>query len=155
LFAELPDRFHAEVLPPVGGPRLILDGGGGRLAVTFVRDGESFVGGPSRDVLERILGVRVEPDQLVRALLTGEGDGEDLRVERSGPWLPGLPDRLALTAGQATLVLELKRLRPLDGDASQLGTGRPPDGTDVRPIEELEHGGRWTEEWDDEPGPER
>ena len=149
LFAELPDRFHGEVLPPVGGPRLIVDGGGGRLAVTFVRDGESFVGSPSREVLEQVLGVPVDLEQLVRALLRGEGVGEDLRVDRTGPPEPGLPERLVLAGGNATLALELKRLRPLAVDRAPLGTGQPPAGTRVRPIEELSDAGGGLEAWED------
>ena len=49
-----------------------------------------------------------------------------------------------------SLLLELKRLRPLRADPTVLGTGRPPDGTRVRPLEELEGAGRRMEQLTDE-----
>ena len=54
LHAALPDRLHGEVLAPVGGTVLIFDGGGGRMAVTFVRDRVSFVGPASPANLEKL-----------------------------------------------------------------------------------------------------
>jgi hypothetical protein len=138
LFAALPDRVHGEVLSPLGRPQLILDGGDGMLAVTFVRDREAFVGSARGDVLSRILGVSLELDGLVRALLTGEADGATYRIERTGDGVPALPETLAIRTADSTLALELKRFRRLRADPARLGTGRPPEGLRVRPIEDLQ-----------------
>ena len=70
LFASLPDRLHAEVVPPVGGPALIIDGGHGRLAVTVNSRDAAWVGDAREDVLETILGFPVTLEALVSALLT-------------------------------------------------------------------------------------
>ena len=137
LFAALPDRVHGEVLSPLGAPQLIVDGGAGQLAVTFVRDGESFVGQAHGDVVARILGVRLELDELVRALLTGETLGGAHRLERTGRGTGELPEAVTIRSEGGTLTLELKRLRPLRADPTLLGTGRPPEGTRVRPLEDL------------------
>jgi hypothetical protein len=150
LFAALPDRVHGEVLSPLGGPQLILDGGSGQLAITFVRDGESFVGPARSEVLSRILGVEVELGQLVRALLLGEGSGGGLRVERKGPSAPGLPESLTIETEDATFALELKKLRSLGADPGRLGTGQPPADTSVRPLEDLEGEGERLERWADD-----
>lgn len=141
LFAALPDRVHGEVLSPLGAPQLIVDGGAGRLAVTFVRDGESFVGPARGDVMGRILGVPLELDELVRALLRGEAAGGEVHLERSGGGTGDLPETLRIWAEGGTLILELKRLRPLRADPTLLGTGRPPEGTRVRPLEDLDEEG--------------
>jgi hypothetical protein len=138
LFAALPDRVHGEILSPLGNPQLIVDGGGGQLAITFVRDAESFVGPARVDVLARILGVRLDLHELAGALLTGEASSDDRRVERVGNDVPGLPETFTVGMEGASLALELKRLRPLTADPTVLGTGRPPRGTRVRPLEALE-----------------
>jgi hypothetical protein len=138
LFAALPDRVHGEILSPLGNPQLIVDGGGGQLAITFVRDGESYVGPARGDVLERVLGVRLDLPELAAALLAGEASSEDRWVERTGDTVPGLPETFAVGMEGASLTLELKQLRPVTADPTALGTGRPPGGTRVRPLEELE-----------------
>ena len=120
---------------------MILDGGGGRLAVTFVRDGESYVGAVDRSVLERVLGLPLDLHDLVAALLTGESPSAVERVERRGARPGVLPQALSITSPEARLELELRRLSPLETDPSQLGCGCPPAGTRVRPIEEL--GAQW------------
>jgi len=138
LYAASPDRLHGEVLSPLGRTHLVLDAGDGRLAITFARDGESFVGQAKPEILARILGVPLELESLVGAVLTGAQGPSAVRVARSGGELPGLPQTLELTGDGATLFLELRRRRPLGTDPDTLGTGRPPEGTRVRPIEELE-----------------
>jgi hypothetical protein len=138
LFAAFPDRIHGEVLSPLGAPQLIVDGGGGRLAVTFVRDRESFAGPARGDVMDRILGVRLELDEWVRALLTGEAAGDEHHLERIGPETGELPEALTIRSEGGTLTLVLKRLRPLRADPTLLGTGRPPEGMRVRPLEDLD-----------------
>jgi hypothetical protein len=154
LFAALPDRIHGEVLSPLGAPQLIVDGGGGQLAVTFVRDGESFVGQARGDVVARILGIRLELDELVRALLTGETVGGEHRLERTGRGPGELPEAVTIRTEGGTLALELKRLRPLRADPTLLGTGRAPHGTRIRPLEELDDEGEQLERLvGDEAGP--
>ena len=137
LYAELPDRIHGEVLSPLGTPQLIVDGGAGRLAVTFVREGESFVGPSSAEDLGRILGIRLGLHDLVGALLTGECDSGDYRLERSDDPVPGLPQTLSIRGSSSSLTLDLRRIRPVATDPAALGTGRPPAGTTVRPLGEL------------------
>jgi len=137
LYADLPDRVHGEVLSPLGTPQLIVDGGAGRLAVTFVREGESFVGPSSAEDLGRILGVRLGLRDLVRALLTGECDSGDYRLDRSDDPVPGLPQTLSIRGRSSSLTLDLRRLRPVAADPAALGTGQPPAGTTVRPLGDL------------------
>ena len=144
--------MHAEVLSPLGRTHLVLDAGEGRLAVTFARDGESFVGRAEPEILARILGVPLELEALVGALLTGPPGPPGIRVARTGGEGPGLPQTLEVTGDGATLFLELRRLRPLGVDPGTLGTGRPPGGTRVRPIEELEEQGRRLEAVGDDGG---
>jgi hypothetical protein len=137
LYAELPDRVHAEILSPLGNPQLIVDGGAGNVAVTFVGEGESFVGPATSEVLEDILGVRLTLVELVGALLTGRCDAEGYRLERSAADEPGLPRAIGLTGPSSGLTLELRRLLPLDADPSALGRGVAPAGTRVRPLGDL------------------
>jgi hypothetical protein len=137
LYAALPDRLHGEVLAPVGGTVLIFDGGEGRMAVTFVRDRVSYVGPASPGNMEKLIAIPLELEALVRALLEGEEVGGGLAVVRE-PDGEGLPRRLELFSGDRGLRLELKRYRPLRAPAEALGTGRPPDGMEVHPLEQLE-----------------
>ena len=137
LYAALPDRLHAEVLSPLGNPQLILDAGGGRLALTFVREAESFVGVADAGLLERLLGVRVGLAELVGALLEGIPP-PDCRLGREGGASGALPERLAVDCGHGALTLRLRQMRLLGTEAGALGRGRPPDGVRQRPLEELE-----------------
>ncbi len=138
LFAALPDRIHAEVLSALGSPQAILDGGDGRLAVTFVADRESFVGEAEAGVLSRLLGVELDLGGLARALLLGDDAGAPCRIRRSGSTTPGLPDRIAFESDSSLFELTLERRRRLETDQAALGTGVPPSGTHLRPLEELD-----------------
>jgi len=138
LFAALPDRLHAEVLSALGTTQLILDGGRGKLAITLVADGISFVGPARPEALARILGVRLSLEDLVRGLLTGEVENDEITLFRTGDRDPGLPQTLEIRSGSSSLGLRLKRLRPARAPAPDLGSGRPPPNTEVRPIEELQ-----------------
>ena len=138
LYAVLPDRVHAEVLSPLGAPLLLVDGGEGRLAVTFVREGDAFVGPSSPDALGHVLGLPLGLGELVPVILTGKGTASGWRCERQPEGTPGLPQRLVLEAeGGARLLLELKGLRPLAADPETLGTGQAPAGVRLRPLDEL------------------
>lgn len=148
LFAESPDRVHAEVLLPVGGTAWVLDGGGGRLAVTDVRRGVSYVGLARPEALEQILGIRLPLEDLVRGLLIGPPlEHSDCRVSRSGGAEGTLPDHLELRCSGGVLSLRLRRREPLQVSAATLGTGQAPPRTTERPLEELRA-------IDDEPGGE-
>ncbi|NIS29847.1 MAG: hypothetical protein GWN07_06540 [Actinobacteria bacterium] len=136
LFAESPDRLHGEILSPVGSTVMIFDSGAGRLAVTFVRDREAYVGTADPAAMEAVFGLRMTLGQLVGGLLTGEGGTDELRMVREAS-VDGLPDRLELSSGPRTLTLDLRRRLALRERPGGVGTGRPPEGMTERPLDEL------------------
>ncbi len=140
LFAALPDRIHAEIVSPVGSTEMILDGGGGRLAVTLVREKIAFVGDADSGAMNRVLGVRLGVAELVRGILTDEPtDSSDVTLRRVESESPPLPERVEIESGASRLSLELKRVRPVRFRSSGIGTGKPPEGIeDLRPLDELE-----------------
>jgi len=137
LYAALPDRLHAEVLPPVGGPKLILDGGGGRLAVTLPGRDESWAGAATGEELGPILGFPLSLRELVVAVLEGASLGDDVGMTRLPPTGGELPQTFELRFEGRRLRLDLERRRTARGSAATMGTGAPPPGTDVRPLHEL------------------
>jgi hypothetical protein len=138
LFAELPDRIHGEVVSPLGYTEMVFDGGGGRLAVTMVRDKLAFVGTAREGALEHVFGVPFGLQELVAGLLTGEHASTRGTLQREPIGEPGLPTRLTIVSGRRMLRLELKRFRPLDAmTAEGLGRGDPPAGVEQRPLEAL------------------
>jgi hypothetical protein len=137
LWAALPDRFHGEIVSPVGTTEMVIDGGGGRLAVTVNDERVSYVGAADPAALERILGVPLGLPELVSGLLTGELDDEAWSLSRESRADGELPASIEFRSSQAKLTLELKRIRPLGKDPRGLGRGVPPDGTEKRPLEEL------------------
>lgn len=141
LFAAPPDRLHGEILTPTSTPVVTLDGGGDRLALTFLRDRVAFVGRADEPSLERVFGLRISLDALVALLLDGESPGGDLSVERVPPSGNGLPEVLRLRSGEAALDLELRKRQALRADPTKLGTGEPPEGMTVRPLHDLDESG--------------
>lgn len=137
VFGATPDRLHVEIFPPIGGAELIVDAGPGRLAVTLVDERRAYVGRPSAAAVERMLGLPLELETLLRVLLQGGTLPEPWRVAREPALGAGFPARLEIGHGERRLELELKRVQPLRVDASTLGTGRPPPGMEVRPLDEL------------------
>ena len=137
LYAARPDRLHGEVLSPTGGTVLIFDGGDGRIAVTFVRDRVSYVGSAGRDALEKLVGIPLTLEEMVRGLLSGPTGDETYSLLRE-PDREGLPESLEIRAQGRTLSLQLKRLRALRSAEESLGTGIPPRGMDPRPLDRLE-----------------
>jgi len=137
LFAELPDRLHAEVLPPVGGALLILDAGGGLVSITLTREKTAWVGPAGSEVLEKVLGIRIGLEELVRSILKDEPSRGAVHVSRTPPGRKGLPERLELRSEGRRLQLRLRKRRKLAPSSNGLGTGAPPDGVQVRPLEEL------------------
>ena len=138
LWAELPDRMHAELLPPVGGPEVVVDGGGGRLAVTLVREGTAYVGPASPAAIEAVAGVPVPLEDLVRwIVVAADPVPPDVEVTRSPERGEGLPRLLTIRAGGRTLRIERKRVENGGAIAAGAGTGAAPPGVAERPLEEL------------------
>jgi hypothetical protein len=137
LFAELPDRLHGEIVSPVGSTVAIFDGGAGTLSVSLLRERLAFVGNSGPEALERVCGLPISLSEMVHGLL-GEGvKDRDVLVTRTPANDGLLPAMLEITASGNTLHLELRRVQPVRGPLDALGTGRPPAGLEIRPLEEL------------------
>ncbi len=138
LWAALPDRMHAEFLPPVGGPEVIVDGGGGRLAVTLVRERTAYVGPASRAAIEAVAGVPVPLEDLVRWIIVAPDPvPADVQVMRQPEHVAGLPQALEIRSGGRRLRIERRRLETRGEIAAGTGTGTAPPGVLERPLEEL------------------
>lgn len=140
VYAAEPDRLHGEILSAVGTTELILDAGGGRVSVFFVRDRIAFVGPADADLLDTLLGIPLRVEDFVQALLGKRPEDSQLA---SGAWTlvpPGqtYPDTVRLEDGERNFELRLKRIRPIRADPATLGTGRPPRGAEQRPLEDLD-----------------
>jgi len=136
LFALRPDRIHAEILGPTGTPLFLLDAGGGRAALAFPRDRSAYVGSADPAILESLIGLRLDIEVLVEALLGGDSPESGLVVERVGSVAAGLPERLTIQTAEGRLDLELRKLRTVQGAIDELGRGTAPAGLDVYPLEE-------------------
>ena len=136
VYAAEPDRLHGEILSAVGTTELILDAGGGRVSVFFVRDRVAYVGPADERALDSLLGVPVRVQDLVSALLGGtpQGSAVDWTVTPPGG---RYPDSILLEARNRRFELTLKRFRPIRVDPAELGTGQPPAGADHRPLSDL------------------
>jgi hypothetical protein len=135
LWAQMPDRLHAELLGPVGGIRYTLDAGSGRACLVDASRGAAYVGGAGPEAVEVIAGVRLSVPEAVAALLEGRSR-EGLDVRRAGAERGALPRELRVVAGMRTLTLTrvgLARSRP----SRAIGTGEPPANLPVRPLAEL------------------
>jgi len=138
LWAQAPDRIHAEILAPLGTTELILDGGAGRLAVTVPRERVAYVGDADASSLAAILGLDLTLEQLVGALL---GSGPPLAgptYTREPRGTPGLPRKLDIDEDGHHLSLKLKRVEALRVSTRSLGTGDAPTGVELRPLEALQ-----------------
>jgi hypothetical protein len=136
VYATEPDRLHAEILSAVGTTELILDAGGGRVSVFFVREKTAFVGPADAELLDALLGVPVKVEDFVQALLGNPPLAwQDWTLAPTGrPY----PDTIRLEDGDRSFELRLKRIRPIRADPTTLGTGRPPPGAQQRPLEDLD-----------------
>lgn len=152
LFVTHPDRLHAEMSGAVGGPKLIVDAGRGRLALTVVDDAISYVGGTSRADVRRALGIDVSVAGFVEAFLDGVSPDGEIAFSRS-PEAPGsLPERFEVAVEGGTLRIERKRVQALPaGGSDSLGAGVPPGGTEIRPLFEIGEGGLLGAAIDEEP----
>jgi hypothetical protein len=137
LYAELPDRLHGEVLSPVGSTVLIVDAGDGRISIAMPRDRRVYVGHADPEVVESILGVKVPLEELVRALLTPDVAVPELEVHRSATG-PGLPESFEIASPPRRFSLELKKRQRALPTGTPLGTGEPPPGLEILPLDELE-----------------
>lgn len=138
LFARLPDRIHAEVSGPVGGPRLIVDGGDGQVAISSIPDRVAWVGPDDPEAMEAVFGVPVTLAALVRAVLEGEAPPGAERFLRSPVQRAGWPARIEVAGSGSSLALEIKRTRDLPpGRGGALGTGSPAPGMRVEPLDRL------------------
>ena len=137
LFVARPDRLHAEIAGPVGGPRLIVDGGGGRIAVSFVADRLAYVGEDARAGLRSVLGLDLGLEELVAAVLDGAAPAAVRAFEYTPGGPGGWPRRLAMSGSDVDVVLELRRTRALPASATtDLGTGTAAPGFEHRSLEE-------------------
>lgn len=137
LFAARPDRLHGEIIGPLGSAQMIMDGGGGRLALTLVGDRVAYVGAARPEHVARILGVALSLEDLVRAVLDGVTADGQYSVVRSADRKGTLPTDLELRSPDTLLRIELLKRRALASPAGPLGTGEPPAGVDRRPLEQL------------------
>jgi hypothetical protein len=138
LYVSRPDRLHGEILGPFGGPQLIVDGGGGQLSVTSVRDRVAYVGPARPEIVRRVFGLSLSVEAIVRAVLDGVLDDPDYTLIRSDEVAGSLPSSIAIHSDDFELRMDLRRARPLENGSPVLGRGSPPPGMEVRPIEELE-----------------
>jgi hypothetical protein len=135
LYAAPPDRIHGEILSPVGTTEVIIDGGGGRLAVAVMEHRLAYVGEADAASLQKVLGVALSLESLVGGLLgSASPDGEGYRVRREPSVGSGLPRRLILEGERRRVDLRLKRLAPLSASTEALGNGQPPAGMETRPL---------------------
>lgn len=142
IFAGSPDRIHAEIQAPVGGTRLILDGGGGNLAVTVVPDKITLVGPADRRAIDRVFGLDLSVEELVALLLAGKAPGRGIAFTREPPAGAGYPDHLGVSTSGVGLEMNLVRTRPLaDGALHRLCNGMPPEGMEIVPLEQLDDTG--------------
>lgn len=119
---------------------MIVDGGGGKIAVTIVADRTAFAGEASRKTMDQVFGIDISLRKLVRLLLIGEDPGTDLLFRREPEFSDGYPELLELESSGLGLRMELKRYRHVpDLDYATLCNGIPPTGIRVLPMTELDH----------------
>ena len=129
-FSGADDWVHAIATLSDGGTlemELEVKIGRGFHPAEWSQDGEQEIG--------RILGFPISLDDLVGAVLRGApppGVGMARAPDRSD----GLPDSFELELGGRTLRLELQGSRKHRGNEA-LGTGAPPPGSEVSPLEDL------------------
>jgi hypothetical protein len=122
----------------MGGTRLTVDGGEGRLAVFLVQDRIVFSGETGDLELDPVFGLSLTLEETVSAL-TGNGKPEGVSVwRRDADTGGGLPLRLHIGSDAGHLELTRIQIRPLNDQAmSGLGTGQPPVDVPVRPLSDL------------------
>ena len=137
IWAEEPDRLHAEILAPVGGVTFTIDAGGGRLCVVDVARGVAYAGEDAKGALETLVGVPISVGDAVLALLHGVAP-QGLSITRAGGDDGALPKGLRIADGERFLALASVRVERGRIDPSKVGTGEPPARLPVRPLTSLE-----------------
>lgn len=136
VWAERPDRLHAELTAPVGGVTFILDAGGGEVCVVDVAEATAYVGEDDPRALLALTGVRVSVADAVAALLYGASPA-GLSVVRVGTAEGSLPDTIRISDGNRSLALDRIRFERGRSAPGALGTGAPPGKLTVRPLASL------------------
>jgi len=136
LWAETPDRLHAELLSPVGGVRFVLDAGRGSACVVDVAAATAYAGPAGPRAIEGLVGLPVSIEDAVDALLTGTTPA-GLRVERGGGEDGDLPKHFVIARGRRSLELTRVRFERGGQPAGALGTGQAPPGLTLHPLEDL------------------
>jgi hypothetical protein len=136
VWAERPDRLHAELVAPVGGVTYILDAGDGNACVVDVASATAYVGPDTPGAIEALAGVRVSIADAVAALLDGVSPA-GLTVTRVGGTGGTLPERIRIDDGARSLALQRVRWERGRSEAATLGTGIPPGNLPVRPLGDL------------------
>jgi hypothetical protein len=136
VWAERPDRLHAELIAPVGGVTFILDAGGGHTCIVDVAAAAAYVGEDGPGAIEALAGVRLSVADAVAALLDGVAP-QGLTVTRVGAADGALPEKLRIADGARGLDLDRVRFERGRTDPRALGTGVPPGKLIVRPMESL------------------
>ena len=133
LWAERPDRLHAELVAPVGGVIFILDAGGGAVCIVDVTAATAYVGTDGPGAIAALTGVRVSVADAVAALLDGISPA-GLTVARVGGAPGAPPESLRIEDGARSLAIDRLRFERVRTDPRALGTGVPPDGLRLRPL---------------------
>jgi hypothetical protein len=136
VWAEAPDRLHAELIAPIGGVKFILDAGGGNACIVDVAAATAYVGADGPGAIEALVGVRVSVADAVAALLHGASP-DGLAVTRIGGADGDLPHSIRIADGARSIVLARVRVERGKTDPRSLGTGIPPKQLPLRPIESL------------------
>ena len=136
VWAERPDRLHAELIAPVGGVTFIVDAGGGNSCIVEIATATAYVGDDGPGAIEALAGVRLSVADVVAALLDGVAP-PGLSVTRSGGAEGSLPQKLRIADGARSLVLDRVRFERGRTDPRALGTGAPPGNLTVLPMDRL------------------
>jgi hypothetical protein len=136
IWAERPDRLHAELIAPVGGVTLILDAGGGAACIVDSGAATAYVGVDGPEAIEALVGVRVSVAEVVAALLDGTPP-RGLAVTRHGEGASALPKTIRIVDGARSIELSRVRFERGTADPRSLGTGSPPKQLAVRPLEDF------------------
>ena len=136
IWAERPDRLHAELIAPVGGVTLILDAGGGAACIVDSGAATAYTGMDGPDAIEALVGVRVSVAEVVAALLDGTPP-RGLAVRRQGDGASALPKKIRIVDGARSIELSRIRFERGTADPRSLGTGSPPKQLPVRPLQDF------------------
>ena len=110
--AQRPDRVYAEVVGPVGGTVLTVQGDAADLTVIFPKQRSAYRGPADPTTLEALFGVRMRLDSWVGALFGEVEQLPGVRLEREGS-VGQYPGSLTLQGAGGRLELKLRRTAPL------------------------------------------